>query len=216
MSRLERNWQYAEQFPTETHVQVHARRLSLELGIEPVSRGVAAHLSGLVPATKTESICEIGTGVGLSGLSLLRYAPNATLTSIDIEGEHLRLARTVFAEAEIPASHLRLIQGDALQVVPRLNLNAYDIVLIDADHTRVLEFFEQALQIVRPCGTIVIPNAFVHGKVTDPAARDTHTQNMRDLLATVNDSSLFAPVLSTLGDGLLLLTRLPQLAGTSE
>ncbi|MFC7765629.1 O-methyltransferase [Leucobacter soli] len=99
MSRLERNWQYAEQYPTETDAMVRARRLSLELGIEPVSRSVAAQLGGLVAATGARTICEIGTGVGVSGLALLRYAPEATLTSIEIESEHLRQARTVFSEA---------------------------------------------------------------------------------------------------------------------
>lgn len=208
MSRLERNWQYAEQYPTETDAQVRARRLSLELGIEPVSRAVAAALSGLVAAGAAKAICEIGSGVGVSGLALMRYAPDATLTSIEIEPEHLRQARTVFTDAGIASSRLRLIEGDAAQVLPRLNIEAYDLAVIDADPARLLDYFEQALQIVRPGGTIILPNAFEHGRVTDPAARDTATQNMRDLLATVADSPAIAPVLSPAGDGLLMLTRL--------
>ncbi len=208
MSRLERNWQYAEQYPNETDAQVRARRLSLELGIEPVSRAVAAQLSGLVAATSATAICEIGTGVGVSGLALMRYAPGATLTSIESDPEHMRQARRVFAEAGVPNAQLRLIEGDASQVLPRLNLEAYDLVLIDADAARLLDYVELALQIARPGGTIVLPNAFARGKVTDPAARDETTQNMRDLLATVADSPAIAPVLSPAGDGLLTLTRL--------
>lgn len=208
MSRLERNWQYAEQYPNETDAQVRARRLALELGIEPVSRAVAAQLSGLVAATAATAICEVGTGVGVSGLALMRYAEDATLTSIEIDSEHMRQARTVFSEAGVPGSQLRLIEGDASQVLSRLNLGAYDLVLIDADPGRLLYYVEQALQIVRPGGSIVIPNAFARGKVTDPAARDEQTQNMRDLLATVADSPAIAPVLSPAGDGLLMLTRL--------
>lgn len=208
MSRLERNWQYAEQYPTETEAQVRARRLSLELGIEPISRAVSAQLSGLAVATRARAICEIGTGVGVSGLALLRYAADATLTTIESEAEHLRQARMVFAEAEVPHAQLRLIQGDALQVLPRLNLGAYDLVLIDASPDRLLEYFEHALQIVRPGGTVVVPGAFSHGRVTDPAARDAVTQSMRDLLAAVGDSAAIAPVLSPAGDGLLMVTRL--------
>ncbi len=208
MSRLERNWQYAEQYPTESEAQVRARRLSLEIGVEPVSRAVAAQLSGLAAATRARAICEVGTGVGLSGLSLLRFVPEATLTSIEIEAEHLRQARTVFSEAGVPSAHLRLIQGDALQVLPRLNLGSYDLVLVDADAVNLLDCFEHALQIVRPGGTVLVPNAFAHGRVTDPAARDEVTQNMRDLLTTVAESSAIAPVLSPAGDGLLMLTRL--------
>ncbi len=208
MSRLERNWQYAEQYPNETDAQVQARRFSLELGIEPVSRAVAAQLSGLIAATAARSICEIGTGVGVSGLALMRYAPDATLTSIEIDPEHMRQARTIFTSAGVPGAQLRLIEGDASQVLSRLNLEAYDFVLIDADTSRLLEYVELALQIVRPGGTIAVPNSFAHGKVTDPAARDEVAQNMRDLLATVADSAAIAPVLSPAGDGLLMLTRL--------
>lgn len=208
MSRLERNWQYAEQYPTETDAQVRARRLSLELGIEPVSRAVAAQLSGLAVMSGARAICEIGTGVGVSGLALLRHVPEATLTSIEIESEHLRQARASFAGAGIAAARLRLIEGDAAQVLPRLNLGAYDLVLIDAEPERLLEYLEHALTIVRAGGTVVIPGAFSRGRVTDPAARDEATHVLRDLLATVAESAAIVPVLTPSGDGLLTLTRL--------
>lgn len=208
MSKLERNWQYAEQYPNETDPQVRARRLSLELGIEPVSRAVASALSSLIAASSAKAICELGTGVGVSGLALMRYSPEATLTSIEIETEYLRQARGVFADAGIPSSRLRLIEGDASLVLPRLNLEAYDVVVIDANPEHLLDYFEAALQVVRPGGTIAVPGAFAHGRVTDPAARDTVTQNLRDLLTTVSDSPAIAPVLSPAGDGLLMLTRL--------
>lgn len=208
MSRLESNWQYAEQYPTETDAQVRARRLSLELGIEPVSRAVSAALSSFVAATGARSILEIGTGVGVSGLALLRFAENAHLTSIEIESEHLRQAKTVFAEAGVASARLRLIEGDAAQVLPRLNLSAYDLVMLDGDQSRLLENIEHALQIVRPGGSILVAGAFVRGRVPDPASRDTATQNMRDLLATVAESPAIAAALSPAGDGLLTLTRL--------
>jgi len=208
VSKLERNWQYAEQYPGETEAIAHARRLSLELGIEPVGLSVGAHLSALAVLSAAKSICEVGTGVGVSGLSLLRYADEAMLTSIELEAEHLREAKRVFAEAGIPASHLRLIEGDARHVMPRLNTSAYDLVLLHADPLQLLEHFEHALGIVRPGGTILVPDAFSRGRVPDPASRDEGTQNMRDLLALVADSPAIAPALSPAGDGLLTLVRL--------
>ncbi|PRI10824.1 O-methyltransferase [Leucobacter massiliensis] len=208
MSKLERNWQYAEQYPAETGAIVRARRLSLELGIEPVSRSVGAQLSALAVLSRAATVCEVGTGVGVSGLSLLRHTAETTLTSIEIEAEHLREARGVFADAGIPASRLRLIEGDARHVMPRLNLGAYDLVLLDADHSLLLELFEHALAIVRPGGCIVVPGAFAHGRVPDPAARDEATVACRDLLAVVADSPAIAPALSPAGDGLLTLVRL--------
>ena len=208
MSKLERNWQYAEQFPVETESQVRARRLSLELGIEPVSRSVAAHLSSLTVLTGAQSICEIGTGVGVSGLALLRHSPEATLTTLDVEAEYQRQAKAMFAEAGIPAARTRLITGDAAQVLPRMNLGSYDLVLIDANPEALLEYLERALTIVRLGGTIVIPNALWRGRVPDPAARDGLTADFRALLSAVVDAPAILPVLSPAGDGLWTLTRI--------
>lgn len=208
MSKLERNWQYTEQYPSDTDVLVRARRVSLELGIEPVSRGISSELSAAAVLTNAHAICEIGTGVGVSGLSLLRHRPDAILTSIEIEPEYVREARTMFSAAGIPASRARLVEGDARHIMPRLNLAAYDLVLIDADQLQLLEYFEHALGIVRPGGAILVPNALSRGRVPDPAARDEATQAMRDLLAVVADSEAITASLSPIGDGLLTVVRL--------
>lgn len=208
MSKLERNWQYTEQYPSETEALMRARRVSLELGIEPVSRAISAELAALAVLTNAHAICEIGTGVGVSGLSLLRHRPEAILTSIEIEPEYLREARTLFTEAGIPASRARLVEGDARHIMPRLNLAAYDLVLLDAEQAQLLEYFEHALGIVRPGGAIVVPSALSHGRVPDPASRDAATQAMRDLLSVVAESDAVAAALSPVGDGLLTVVRL--------
>lgn len=208
MSRLERDWQYAEQYPVETAAQSRARRLSGELGVAAISRAIAAQLTSLVAMSGARALCEIGTGVGVSGLALLRHAPEATLTSIESEPEHLRHARATFTDAGVPAARLRLIEGDASQVLPRMNLASYDLVLIDADQDRLLDYVEHALLIVRSGGTIVIPHALRAGRVSDPAARDEPTRVMRDLLATVAESPAISAALAPTGDGLLTVTKL--------
>lgn len=208
MSSIERNWQFTEQYPNETDAQVQARRLSLELGIEPVSRSIAAQLSAIVAATNARAICEIGTGVGVSGLSLLRYTTEATLTTLERDSEFGQHARTVFHSAGIPNAQVRLVEGEATEVLTRLNHGAYDVALIDADPEQLLEIFELTLLIVRSGGVILIPNAFVHGSVTEPASRGVATQNMRDLLNAVVDSPAIAAALSPAGDGLLMLTKI--------
>lgn len=210
MSKLERNWQYTEQYPAETDAQMRARRLSLELGIEPISRAVSAYLSTLAVLNRAQAICEVGTGVGVSGLALMRYTTDATLTSIDVEREHMREARALFADAGIAASRLRLIEGNAQHVLPRLNHSAYDVVLLDAEPELILEYVEHALTIARPGGCIIVPNALSRGRVPDPAARDERTQNMRDLLAMVQESPSIASSLSPAGDGVLTITVLPS------
>lgn len=209
MAQIERNWQYVEQFPAETPTEERARKLAVELGAEPVSRSIAAQLSSLAVISGATAICEIGTGVGVSGLALLRHGAESTLTSIDIEAEHQRQAKALFAEAGIAPARLRLITGDAHQVLPRMNTASYDLVLIDADEPSLLDYLELALTIVRPGGTIAVPHALWRGRVADPAARDRVTSDFRMLLGEVQASPAIVASLTPGGDGLLVLTRLP-------
>ena len=210
MSKYESGWQYAEQYPNETSTQVKARRLALELGVEPISRGIAAQISALAAMSRAESLLEVGTGVGVSGLALKRYVPRAHLTSLDIEPEFHRHTKQLFADAGIAPAQYRLVSGDARQVLPRFNFESYDLILIDGNRADVLDYLELALPLVRLGGTIVIPHVLSGGRVADPAARDDVTTMMRDLLSSVEESSEIAAALSPVGDGLLTLTRLTQ------
>ena len=55
---------------------------------------------------------------------LVRYAPEATLTSIEIDPEHMRQARAIFSGAGVPGAQLRLIEGDASQAVSYTHLRS--------------------------------------------------------------------------------------------
>ena len=88
----------------------------------------------LAAALNARAVVEIGTGCGTSGIWLLRgMRAGSVLTSVDTEPEHHRLARSVFVAAGFGSSRYRLITGRALEVLPRLADNAYDLVFCDAD-----------------------------------------------------------------------------------
>lgn len=208
MSKYESGWQFTEQYPVESDIQVKARRLSLEVGVEPVSRSIAAHLAAFPVMVGAQAILEVGTGVGVSGLALCRYVPEAHLTSLDTEDELLTSARKLFQEQGIRAAQFRLIHGDARKVLPRFNHNSYDLVHLDGAPQQLLEYLELSIPLVRPGGVIIIPHALGSGRVADPAARDEVTTAMRDLLKSVASSQEFLPSLSPVGDGLLTLIRM--------
>lgn len=207
MSHIERNWQYVEQYHAESQAAQDARKLSLELGVEPVTSAIAAQLALLTMLSRARQICEIGTGVGVSGLAMLSLNDDADLTTIDIESEHLRAAKENFTNAGIASARVRTIAGDALTVLPRMNLNSYDVVLVDADAVSMLEYVEYGLKIVRPGGIILVPHALYNGKVADPAARDDVTADFRTLLHEIATSPAVSSTLSSVGDGLLTITK---------
>lgn len=208
MSHNELNWMFANEFVHESEVGAKARALSLEHGIEPVALAIGAQFALIAAATSATNIVEIGTGLGVSGLWLLAGAPLATLTSIDEEFEYHELARTLFTEAGYPASRVRLITGRALDVLPRMNENSYDIVVIDGDPKQLLENVEHALRLVRVGGTVLLPHALWHGEVADPAKRNAVASAFRAVLNEINSSDAVVAALSPAGDGLLQVTKL--------
>ncbi|MBK5238548.1 MAG: class I SAM-dependent methyltransferase [Actinomycetales bacterium] len=208
MSHNELNWMFANEFVHESEVGAKARALSLEHGIEPVALAIGAQFALIAAATSATNIVEIGTGLGVSGLWLLAGAPLATLTSIDEEFEYHELARTLFTEAGYPASRVRLITGRALDVLPRMNENSYDLVVIDGDPKQLLENVEHALRLVRVGGTVLLPHALWRGEVADPVKRNAVASAFRAVLNEINSSDAVVAALSPAGDGLLQVTKL--------
>ena len=191
------------------HIQ-RARTHAVEIGAHPISAGIGAQCAVVAAATAATSMVEIGTGAGVSGLWLLHGAPGALLTTIDSEPENLGVARQSFHDAKVPASRARFISGRALEVLPRMNEASYDIVLIDADPENVISYVEHGLRLVRPGGTVLIPRVLNGGKVADPVQRDETTRAYRSLIQETQASPAVVGALSTLNEGLLQLTLLPE------
>jgi predicted O-methyltransferase YrrM len=204
----ETSWRFAEEFAVEPPAIAAARRTSMELGIDAVTPAMGAQLALLAAAGNVHSIVEIGTGAGVSGLWLLRGAPNAVLSSIDVEFEHQQAARTAFADAEVPANRIRLITGEAEVVLPKMNDGAYDLVFVDADPDALLDYVQHGLRIARRGGLVIVAHALWRGRVADPAQRDETVSDYRDLLRTIAESDAVSASLSTAGDGLLQLVKL--------
>jgi predicted O-methyltransferase YrrM len=203
----ESSWKFAEELVTESDAIGLARQHSVEAGVEAVSPGVGAQLAVTSALLDAKSIIEIGTGLGVSGLWLLAGAPHATLTSIDVEVDHQQVARESFALAGIPSNRVRLIAGRAAEVLPRMNENSYDIVLVDADPEGVIEYVEHGLRLARTGGVVLVAHALWNGRVANPAAREPLTTGYRSMLTEVSTSPAVISSLATSGDGLLQLVK---------
>ena len=199
---------FVEEVTVEPDAIARAREAALELGAEPISAAVGVQCATIAAVGRALNIVEIGTGGGVSGLWLLRGAPQATLTTIDVE--HLGAARQAFAQAKVPPARARFITGRAAEVLPRMNEASYDIVLVDAEPEGVIEYVEHGLRLVRPGGTVLIPRVLAGGAVADPVKRDEVTTAYRSLIQEVAQSPAVLGALNTAREGLLQLTTLPS------
>lgn len=202
------SWAYAEQHTEEEPALLQARRRGESLGVQPVSHGVAALLTVLAASSRAQALVEVGTGVGVSSLALLRGAQaNAVLTSIDYEADHIQAAKETFREARLASARTRLITGRAEQVLARLTSGGYDLVFVDAEATHAAEYAEQGIRLLRPSGLLIINDALDHDRLPRPAVRDESTQQMRQLERRLFEDDRLLTAMLGAGTGLLVAAR---------
>lgn len=201
---------YAESFIAEDFHMTQARARGVEVGAIDVTPGAGAYLRHLAHSLKAQSVVEVGTGSGVGSLWLLDgMISSGTLTSIDDEMEHTRIAKIAFQDAEIAQNRLRLITNAVLDVISKLTDKAYDLVVLRHDPEDLSYIIGQSHRILRSGGVLVIDNFFGGGKVSDPAQRDPKTVALRDagkLIKSAKDE--WVSSLIPIGDGLLLATKL--------
>jgi predicted O-methyltransferase YrrM len=183
----------------------HARARAGEVGVAPIGPGGGAALRFLAAVIEARNVVEVGTGTGVSGLWLLRgMRPDGVLTTVDTEAEHQRLARATFTEAGVPSQRARLINGAALDVLPRLTDGHYDLVFCDGDKREYSDYLHEAVRLLRPGGVVAFDNALWHDRVADPAQRDPETVAIRELGREIAEREDLVPLLLPMSDGLLV------------
>jgi len=201
-------WTYTEEFPLEEEAATQARLRGMGLGVEPVSVATGAALRVLAASVGAKSIAEIGTGTGVSGLWLLGgMGRDGVLTTIDVESELQREARRAFDAAGYPSSRIRLIQGRASAVMPRMAARSYDMVVLDVAPEDAILLASNALRMLRRGGVLAVTRALWNDHVADPARRDVTTVAARELGKALRASQALLTTLLPVGDGLLVSVR---------
>ncbi|WP_040312742.1 O-methyltransferase [Gleimia coleocanis] len=202
------SWSYCEDFIPEGEVLETARQHARDFGINTITSGVGAALRMIVASCGAKAVAEIGTGTGVSGLWLLSgMSADAVLTTIDIEPEHHKIARTAFAAAGMRPPRTRLITGQALDILPRMAARAYDLVFLDADPQQNHAYIAEATRMLRRGGVLVVAHALWNDTVADPARREPETVAIRQLGKDLADSEDFMTTILPVGDGLLVAVR---------
>lgn len=180
-----------------------ARARATELSAGPVSPAQGAALRMLAAACGAKTVLEVGTGAGVSGLWVLQgMTPEGVFTSLDSDAEFIEAARQAFRDARVSPQRTRLINGRALDVLPRMTQAGYDMVILDGDVRQLAPTLVHARRICRPGGLIVVVHSLWGDRVADPARRDEATVAMRHAIQALNDDPDLLTATLTCGDGL--------------
>src|ERR1051326_1481852 len=155
---------------------------------------------------------EIGVFMGYSSRWIaMALPPSDKLIACDISQDYAALARRSWREAGVD-DRIDLRLGPALQSLDALlgdgQAGAFDLAFIDADKGNYSNYYERALQLLRPGGLIVADYVLWDGAVADPNDHAPDTEAIRAFNCKLQADPRVAFALATVGDGLALACKL--------
>ncbi len=84
----------------------------------------------------------------------------------------------------------------------------FDIIFLDADKKRYIEYYHALKPLLQPSGLLIIDNTLWHGKVTQsPPYEDPRTQVIHELNTIIANDQTVNHLLLPIGDGLTVVQR---------
>lgn len=166
----------------------------------------------LAHAIDARRYLEIGVFTGYSALAMALALPaDGYIAACDISEEYTSVARRYWQKAGV-AHKIDLRLAPAIETLEQLvaqNAPPFDMAFIDADKRGVNEYYERALQLLRPGGLVLVDNVLWDGAVLDVATRDEDTIALRRLNAKAGNDPRVEVALVPICDGLLIARKKP-------
>ena len=172
-------------------------------------------LAVLLTMKKPKNALEIGCSFGFSACLTASYvAKGGAVTTIERNAQVFETARANFAKAGV-ANKVNLIEGDALEILPRLceQQARYDFIFMDAAKGQYVNFLPYCLEMLNAGGVLVADNIFHKGMVMADRATIPHRQRtihdrMNEFLQLVSNHEQLQTAIVPIGDGLVVAVKL--------
>ena len=197
---------------SEVLKQLRAETAKQPMAVMQIAPEQGQFMSLLVQLLNAKKTLEIGVFTGYSALIVaLALPPDGRVIACDINKEYTAIAQQFWQQAGV-AEKIDLRIAPALETLDKLiaenHSNTFDFAFIDADKSNYSNYYEKALQLVRPGGVIAIDNVLWSGRVADPEVQDNRTQKIREFNQNLAQDSRVKISLLPLADGLTLALKL--------
>jgi predicted O-methyltransferase YrrM len=153
---------------------------------------------------------EIGVFTGYSSLAMALAIPaDGHILACDISEEYTNVARRYWKAAGVDQK-IDLRVGPALETLAKMReqrVEPFDMAFIDADKRNVENYYEVALQLLRPGGLVLVDNVLWDGAVLNPAPDDTDTRALDGLNRKAGHDDRVDVALVPVCDGLLIARK---------
>jgi len=127
------------------------------------------------------------------------------LYTLEMRAEDAATAQSFFDRSE-KKNQLRLLQGDARQIIPTLQ-ESWDLVFIDADKISYIDYYNMLVPRMAAGSFLLADNVLFHGEVLQDELKGKNAKAIAAFNAHVQADDRTQNVLLTVRDGLMLIRK---------
>jgi predicted O-methyltransferase YrrM len=151
--------------PANTGLLAEMEVYAEEHNVPIADREVARFLEITARATAARRVLEIGMAIGYSVIHLARALPvDGQVVTIEPSEEMIARSEDFLQRASL-RERVRIERGRALEVLPRLGGETFDIVFLDALKEEYAQYLELSLPLLRTGGVVIVDNLLWGGQV---------------------------------------------------
>lgn len=191
--------------PANTGLIAEMEAYAEEHRVPIADREVARFLEITARSTGARRVLEIGMAIGYSVIHLVRgMSEDGLVVTIEPSEEMIARAEEFVGRAGF-GERVRVERGAALDVLPRLNGETFDIVFLDALKEEYARYLELSLPLLREGGVVLVDNLLWGGQVAGEIRSEDQTastQALREFNQIFVRHSQLLSVVLPVGDGL--------------
>ena len=177
-------------------------------------RMVSGHLQGrllkmFARMIRPRRVLEIGTYTGYSAICLAEgMDDDAELYTIEKDDEMEDFIRKYLDRSD-QQNKIRLLFGDALQIIPAFDDEFFDLAFIDGDKRQYNVYYEQVFPKIRRGGFILADNTLWNGKLLQKVkGNDWQTKGIIEFNESLVNDKRVEKVILPVRDGLTLIRKI--------
>lgn len=181
-------------------------------GVPIIRKEMESFLRVMLSIKKPMRILELGTAVGYSAI-LMSECINEKGQIITIENYDKRIP---IAKENIKKAGrenvIKLLEGDAMEIMPTLESNRFDFVFMDAAKAQYIHFLPEVLRLMKKDGVLITDNVLQEGDLIQSKyvvrRRDrTIHKRMREYLEVVKNHPQLETSIVPIGDGITMSVK---------
>jgi len=175
-----------------------------EHNVPILSWQAAEFIEQLILITNPKRVLEIGTAIAYTTIRIARNLKKKSIIhTIELSEDNIETAKEYIEQSGV-GEKIKLIEGDALSVMPRLK-KKYDFIFLDADKEDYKRLFDYSLVLLKRGGVIVIDNLLWQGYTAAskvPSKYKESTKHIREFNKIFSEQPNLNTTILPIGDGI--------------